>query len=405
MLDLLSIVPYYTGHLCASLKPAGAVEVTLASITYHHDPEFFRRQGIHNDPGPFDLASRLRWVPAPARRLLKLSEYLINMAALLIRFSMTKPDVLHVQFLPLASYGLPLEKWLLRFARARGIKVVYTVHNVLPQDSRERHREMYRQIYQLADRLVCHDFRAASRLAREFAVEQKRISIIPHGPLFEGQTKTAPRQARARLGFGDDECVVLWQGIVRPYKGVSFLLKAWQEVCGANPRARLAVVGTGDSDLLHMVEEEVTALGIRSRVRLELRFVPVQELADFYQAADVLVYPYSEITTSGALMTGVVHGKAVVATALPAFEDMLRHDETALLVRYGDVDGLAATLLRLIGDSELRQALGTRLRESQAGFPRWDDIARRTCECYQAAVSEKPSYEGRGIREWSQNLR
>lgn len=399
VLDLLSIVPYYTGHLCASLRHAAGVRATLASIKYHHDPEFFRRQGIRNDPGLFDLASRLRRCPAAVRRFVKLIEYLMNMAALLVRFAASRPEIIHVQFLPLATRGIPVESWFLTGARALGAKLVYTVHNLLPQSTGDRYRATYKRIYAQADRLICHDVLAARRLEAEFAVPPGRISVIPHGPLFEEvSSEAASRRARAKLGFAPGECVVLWQGILRPYKGVPFLLKAWRQVSAADLTACLAIVGTGDGDLVQAIREDVEALGIQSRVRLELRFISVQELADFYQAADVLVYPYSDITTSGALMTGLVHGKAIVATDLPVFEQMLHHGETALLVRYGDVDGLAGSLRRLIADAEFRHRLGARLREDQSRSPRWPDIAGQTCECYRAALSQQRDWTGQAVR-------
>lgn len=389
MLDLLSIIPYYTGHLCASLRSDRDVHVTLASIDYQYDLDYFRRQGIPNDPGLLNASCRLGRTPAPVRRALKLLEYVVNVTALLIRITVSRPDVIHVQFLPLASYGLPVEQWFLRLARALGIKLVHTVHNVLPQGSGDLHKAVYKRIYHLADRLICHDDHAASRLREEFGVQAERISIIPHGPLFEkeGRSKSSSH-SRGRLGLGADGCLVLWQGILRSYKGIPFLLKAWQQVCQRNTSGLLAIVGTGDRDIVQAVENEVSALGLQSRVRLELRFVSVQELDEFYDAADILAYPYSEITTSGALLTGVGRGKAVVATQLPFFKRILRHDATALLVPYGDVDCLADSLLRLIGDPDLRQSLGAHLLESQAGLPRWEEIASRTCDCYRAAVSE-----------------
>lgn len=393
MVDLLSVVPYYTGHLCGSLKHCDGVAVTLASITYQHDRSCYRRHGIHNDPGLMDLTHRLSFLPGTVRRLCKLSEYAVNMTALLVKFGISRPDVVHVQFFPLTSHGLAMEAWWLRVIRTLGIQVVYTVHNVLPQDGRGN-LAGYRKLYRLADRLVCHDAAAVNRLIAEFGMAAERIVTIPHGPLFEKSKGPQSAPARARLGFAPDECIVLWQGIVRPYKGVSFLLKAWKTVCEQDSHARLAIVGTGDPDLLRSLEEEVETLGLASRVRLDLRFVAVGELTDFYEAADVLVYPYSDITTSGALLTGIVRGKAIVASRLPAFEQVLRDEETALLVPYGDAQGLADALLRLIKDEDLRDSLSKQLSERQAAIPRWKEIAERTCDCYRAAVSQQRHYIG-----------
>ncbi len=389
MLDLFSIVPYYTGRLCASLQAANRVQVTLASITYQHDPECFRRLRVHNDPGPLNLTYRLQGAPAAARRLLKLGEYVVNMAALLFRLALSRPEILHVQFLPLLAYGVPLEEWWLRIVRTLRIPIVYTVHNLVPQDSGERHAATYRRIYHLADRLICHDGDAASRLAAQFQVPAERVFIVPHGPLLE-DTCSARDQARRRLCVAPDECLVLWQGIVRPYKGLSFLMKTWRQVCERNGTARLAIVGAAEPSLAEAIKKEANDLGIEERTRLELRFVPVDELADFYEAADILVYPYRNITTSGALMTGIARGKAVVATALPAFEQILRHGDNALLVSYGDVTQFTAALLRLIGDPVLRRQLGSRLRDGR--LPLWTDIARSTCACYESALCAAPKH-------------
>jgi glycosyltransferase involved in cell wall biosynthesis len=386
IMDLLSNVPYYTGHLSAALGGLEDLHVTLGSITYSYDPEFFRRHDLENQPGLLDVTYRLPKMPAALRRAAKLAEYLLNLAALAAQLRKSPPDVLHVQFIPLVNHGLTFEISLLELARRLGTKIVYTVHNVLPQDTGERCRRTYQHIYDLADRLICHDQEAASRLTGEFGILPERISIIPHGPLFAPKGEISPGAARRRLGFRDEECVVLWQGILRPYKGVPFLLDAWRRVATGTCRARLAIVGTGDEDQVRAVHEEVAELRLDDQVQLKLRFVSLDELSDYHSAADILVYPYSEITTSGALMTGIGYGKAIVATALPAFKKVLQDGENALLVPYGNVDVLAGCLQRLIRCPELRQRLANGLKATRSTITGWNEIAARTRDCYQAAV-------------------
>jgi glycosyltransferase involved in cell wall biosynthesis len=184
----------------------------------------------------------------------------------------------------------------------------------------------------------------------------------------------------------------LWHGIVRPYKGISFLLKAWKRALAAGANAVLVILGTGDRKMLSAIGDEVSSLGIASSVRLLFRFVSVDELATFFEAADVLIYPYSsEVTTSGALMTGIAYGKAIVASSQPAFEEILSHEDNALLVRYGDIEALATAIARLAGNAGLRAQLAARLRARHVNSPTWVDIARRTSECYRALLSSTPS--------------
>ncbi|MGH9592916.1 MAG: glycosyltransferase, partial [Bryobacteraceae bacterium] len=336
------------------------------------------------DPVLLDVSSRFSGLPASARRGLKLGEYFLNLSALLARFCLSRPDVLHVQFLPTVKFGAPVELWFIQVVRRLGCGVVYTVHNVLPQDTGDRCREQYRRLYRLVDRLICHDECARDRLVNEFQVDAERISVIPHGPLLQPQSATTAANARAKLQLQPDEPLVLWQGILRPYKGVSFLLEAWQRIKSRGGRGHLAVVGNGDLEMINEVRAQVTALKIESSVRLDLRFVSVEELADYYTAADVLVYPYREITTSGALMTGINYGKAIVATHQPAFQQVLREGENALMVDYGDVEGLAGRIERLIDDPTLRARLGDRARISGANAVQWPEIAEKTLACYQA---------------------
>ena len=388
MMDLLSIVPYYTGHLCAALKNVSELQVEVGTITYHLDPEFFRRKKLQTNPGALDIISKVRIDSPPLRRVLKTIEWLVNMVALLLRFAFSKPDLIHVQFLPMLKLGVPLELWFLRLARKRGIKVIYTVHNVLPHDSGTEQQAKYKIIYSLADRLICHDICAKQRLIEEFQVPLEKISVIAHGPLFDQPTQRAVGNGRQSLGLAKQQTLVLWQGILRPYKGVSFLLQAWRRVMSelGEEQACLAIVGNGDQELIASIQEEVASLGIAPTVKLDLRFISVDEMTDLYLDADVLVYPYSEVTTSGALMTGIGYGKAIIATRLPAFEQLLHDEQNALLVSYGNADELASTLLRLIRDEPLRQRLGDRAKESYSNGSQWSDIAGQTLQCYQAAL-------------------
>ena len=130
-------------------------------------------------------------------------------------------------------------------------------------------------------------------------------------------------------------------------------------------------------------------LGLDSRVRLDFRFAPATELPLFFEGADILAYPYREITSSGALMTGLSFDKAVIASGLPAFRELLTHDENAWLVTPGDSAALAEGLERLLSDPALR----TRLAEGVAAWRSadsdqgWQAVAQATVACYRDALT------------------
>jgi len=101
-----------------------------------------------------------------------------------------------------------------------------------------------------------------------------------------------------------------------------------------------------------------------------------------------LVYPYKEVTTSGALMAAVAYRKAIVATSLPAFQEVLRDKETALLVDYGDAEALASSLRRLILAPKERERLSFELA-SDASLNSWSRIARETRHCYASVLQDR----------------
>ena len=389
MLDLLPTVPYYTGYLCAALKGVDSLSVDMGAATYYLDRDFYTRRNLQPDRALLDTVSRTSRLPAAIRRGLKVTEYIANLASLLVRFRIRKPDVLHVQFLPLLRSGLSAEVWFLKQVRRMGIPIVYTVHNVLPQDGGEKHRAAYRDVYRLADSLICHDREAHNRLVTEFDIPSRRISIIPHGPLLEPPPSTDPTQTRAKLGIATNEAMILWQGIVRPYKGIPFLLNAWREVMASGVRAKLVIAGTGEPGIIAEIRQQVAELGLESSVVMDFRFLSVGEVAEYYAAADIITYPYRAITTSGALMTGICYGKAVVASKQPAFDTILRHGENSLIANYGDVLTMAASLRILIEEPALRARLGDAARKTFLSGPTWETIAQATEDSYRTTLQER----------------
>lgn len=393
MMDLWAYVPYYDGYLARSLRAVG-VDLTMGSISYHRDPNYFRRNGIETDPGCCDVVARLRISSPLLRQSLKFLEFCVNSSALAFRFAFRKPDILHVQYIPLLQRGLPFELWFLKYVRWLGVPIVYTVHNVLPQDTGERYKKFYQRAYPLADLLICHNQAAWTRLVEEFSIDPKRIRVVPHGPMFYDGRRPAVAEARARMELPPDQCVVLWQGVVVPYKGINFLLDAWSRIQASGANARLIIAGTGDARLLQGIREKVHALRVEKTVRLELRFLPVEELTRFYQAADIVVYPYKDITTSGALLTGISYAKTIVASNLPPFREMLQDGKNAALVEYEDVDGLAKTLARLIQDPAERKRLAEAIAALNSTQDPWLPIARQTLECYREVLQSRASPPG-----------
>ena len=164
MMDLLATVPYYTAYLSRALL-VEHVNLTVGSISYYLDPICFSSRGIKLDPGLLDVVGKFR-LPLLPRRVLKLLESILNLAALTVRFLIAPPDVIHVQYLPMLKWRLPIDLWFIEFCRKRGSKIVLTVHDLLPHDTGETHKQTFHDLYHMVDGIICHSDQHPNKASR-----------------------------------------------------------------------------------------------------------------------------------------------------------------------------------------------------------------------------------------------
>ena len=120
-----------------------------------------------------------------------------------------------------------------------------TVHDLLPHDTGEAHRGLYKRLYAEMDALICHSAHIRERLVAEFAVAAAKVSVIPHGPFFYDLPTGGEGEVRRALEVADGQEIVLWQGIIFPYKGVDLLLAAWKRVEAATEALTLGSARDG----------------------------------------------------------------------------------------------------------------------------------------------------------------
>jgi glycosyltransferase involved in cell wall biosynthesis len=207
-----------------------------------------------------------------------------------------------------------------------------------------------------------HSEHGAGRLRDELGLDPAKVHVIPHGVL-DNLAAVPPAPL-----FAKTKPVVLFFGLIRPYKGLDVLLEAWRE---ARPDAELWVVGMPrmDASSIHGPD-----------VRTALRFVSGAELAGAFEAADLVVLPYREIDQSGVLFTALAFGKPLLLSDVGGFGEI----EGAELVPPGDPHALASALTALLGDPAKLRSMAAASRAAADGPLGWDSIAQRTLALYAA---------------------
>lgn len=381
---LLSAAPRaanpYIDLLCGGLAEAG-VGVTLvqepgedglpaaarqADLLHLHWLELWGR------PSYTSLAGLARW-GAPGRGLRRWIEPALNAAPV---FDRRRQRFLDRFFAALADY------------KARGGRLVYTVHNLAQHEGEGGAVEAaaMQRLLGLADELHVHAATMADEVRR---ISASPVAVIPHGHYIDTYPNTATRaDARRALDLPltvhrSPFPIFLFLGLLRPYKGLEELLPAFRSL--PEPNARLLIAGRPrPSDYAARLAEQA---GDDPRVLLHPHFVPNDEVQVWMNAADAVVLPYRQITTSGAAMLAWSFGKPVIAPALPAFvEPMSDAPFLGLLYDPADPAGLAEAL-RLATTTDW-QAHRTSILAWARQFD-WPGIGRQFAALYQRTMNDE----------------
>ncbi len=153
--------------------------------------------------------------------------------------------------------------------------------------------------------------------------------------------------------------MILFFGLLRPYKGLDLLLEAFRQVEGAE----LWIVGNPRMDVAPLRAAAAAAPG---RVRFVTRFIEDAEIPAIFRRADLVVLPYRDAEHSGVLYTGLAFGKPLVLSAVGGFPEVAATG-AARLVPPGDATALASALSELTADPAARERLAAAARAGRGG--------------------------------------
>lgn len=241
-----------------------------------------------------------------------------------------KADLLHFHWLH--PYLLRESRWatIRRSARflvevallkLRGAKIAWTIHNLVNHDG--SHADLERRFSglfaRMTDACFVHSRAAAELAAQRFGIPPHKLHVIPHGHYIDVYPNTISRlDARARVGLPADATIFLFLGRIEPYKGVFDLIDALTTM---PDHCHLLLAGkVANPELLPELERRC---GGNTRIHHHTRRIPDEEIQVFYNAADVVVFPFRQILTSGSLVLAMSFGRGVVAPAVPSLMEIL----------------------------------------------------------------------------------
>ncbi|HEY1567639.1 MAG TPA: glycosyltransferase family 4 protein [Solirubrobacteraceae bacterium] len=361
LVDAPAFTPPYD-HALASALVRGGAEVSLITSRFAYgavpDPDGYVRRELFYRRAVGPAGSR-------ARRLSKLAGHVPDM--LRYRGIAAEADVVHFQWLTTPV----LDQWLLPRR-----PLVLTAHDLLPREPRPGQLAAQRRLLSHVDAVVVHSDYGRAQLVTGLGLPADRVHVIHHGAFSHAvDGARAPLPSEVGGSAADGLPVVLFAGLLRPYKGLDTLLRAWSSVAGAE----LWIAGRPMMDLAPL-----RRLGGEG-VRWVPRFVSDGELAALLDRADVVVLPYARtqrFDQSGVLATAMAFGKAIVVSDIGGFSEIAAAG-AARLVAPGDPEALGAALSALVSDPQARERLASGALAAARGPYSWDAAARATLALYE----------------------
>ena len=259
--------------------------------------------------------------------------------------------------------------WWLRTLR---FQIVWTVHNVIPhEEGTDDDLRIGRLLASSAERIIVHSEVILESL-RGLGFSTDVAVVIPQGS-YVGLYGPSPSRtvARDKLDLHNPGRVLLFFGLIRPYKGIPDLLAAWANTAFGGT---LLIVGSCPND--ELAKQIRAAADEDPSIDARLGFIPDEQVALYFASAEGICLPFRQITTSSSALLALSLGTPLIAPRLGALEDL--PDNVGFF--YGGETGrtLADGLQRFFAASETdlgaRAVNGSIFAESLS----WSSIAEQT---------------------------
>lgn len=200
---------------------------------------------------------------------------------------------------------------------------------------------MGKLIRNLASEYVVHSEADRKLVSERYDIQEKKISIMVHG-LYDQYPKIETENAKKELDI-DSEYVVLFFGLLRPYKGASYLVRAF-EALPETIRSKSTLVIAGepweDKEVLSLVKDSPYS----NQIRMFSEYISDEQVPYIFSSSDVLVLPYTRASQSGVAHIGISYGMPIIASKVGGLAESLDKYKGTVFVSPQDVQELAVSL-------------------------------------------------------------
>lgn len=315
-------------------------------------------------------------------KLLVLPYMLCGTISIAIHCLKHKYDIIHTHWpLPHAVFGYVASK----VSRAKHILYFHGVELMWVRKELTLLKPFLRWAIKSADAVMCNSTHTANRIKETY---NREINVIPSGQSAKPDIEPAKLAIKPKTS---KEKNILYVGRLVERKGVKYLIQAFAKIKN-DIDARVWIVSTGpEMEALKKLAEE---LKLTDKIDF-MGKISAQELDQCYQNADVFVLPAvidAKGDTEGlgvVLIEALTYKLPVIASSVGGIVDIIKDNETGILVPEKDADALANALLKVLKDEQYAQSLGEKGYQFVNEKYNWNTITDQIINLFTKTLASK----------------
>jgi glycosyltransferase involved in cell wall biosynthesis len=326
----------------------------------------------HEDSSNFEV--KLIYNYSDLKGVLKFLSYIKSQIWLIFLIFLKKPKVIHFQWLKVPQLDYFVLK-IIKLVNSKSL-IVLTAHNILPHDTGNKYKKIYYKIYNLVDEILVHDDFTRDEMIKLFFLNDKNISVVPHGLLNLNDSLQKKR-------FKEDDVIVFSMlGFLNNYKGIELLVDAWlsSDSLSTNNKIKLVIAGKASKEMT----SELAKLQCVLNVEVIQEFIDADKFNELMTNTDVLLLPYTRISQSGLLLMGLTYRKAVLVSRVGGLTQPFQFGKVGWVLKELTSKELMGQLEHIIENSNDIKTIteDIELWKRIDEFYCWKNIAIQTKELY-----------------------
>ncbi|HHP7242007.1 MAG TPA: glycosyltransferase [Cyclobacteriaceae bacterium] len=263
-----------------------------------------------------------------------------------------------------------------RMVRHKKTKIIGLIDNILPHE-----RKLFDKI--LA-KYFLNSLNASLALSKSVAEEVKKIYsrkdiAYTHHPIYNNYGDALDRdKAIEYLKLSKNYRYLLFFGLVRHYKGLDLLLKAFSKL--DHNKYRLLVVGEFYEDkqkYLRLIND----LNLDSYTTIFDYFIPDDEVKYFFSVADLAVQPYRTATQSGISKIALHFEKPILVTDVGGLSETIDHLKDGIISKVNETD--IANWINYYFDNQMQASMAEHIKKRKDDFS-WDHLISKIFDVYES---------------------